>query len=179
MSSWMMGIDPGLTGAIALVSTDFDLKLWDMPTLTVTRGKISRGKNKGKPRHVQIVDEDKLYEIMEEAVGDYEVEDGVIEAVTSNSKDGVASAFSFGRVYGTCRMAMTSIGITYIDPTPAQWKPAMGVAADKDTSLFKAVDLFGDDYKLDWMGPRGGFLYDRCEAALLGVYGMKKAGWIK
>lgn len=166
-----MGIDPGASGAIAVLDGEA-LNVWDVPTKLVQRGKVSRGKNKGKPRTVKELDEEKLAELIDGVAG--KVDYALIEKVGSMSDQGVAGAFAFGQVYGAIRMAVAYSEIPYNLVTPQRWKGAMGCGADKRSSLVRCLDLFPVEYRHFWFGDRQGILDGRCEAALLALYARKQ-----
>ena len=58
-----------------------------------------------------------------------------VERVHSMPKQGVASTFSFGTNYGFILGVLTAVGVNYELVQPSVWKKAMGVTADKRTSI--------------------------------------------
>lgn len=68
----------------------------------------------------------------------------VVERVWSSPQMGVASAFSFGRAYGTCRMALAAAAIPFDDVTPQRWQRRLGCLSgrDKNVTKVRAQQLF-------------------------------------
>jgi crossover junction endodeoxyribonuclease RuvC len=165
----VMGIDPGINGAVAIYDGAI-VKVWDMPTKTVRRGNISRGKNKGKARLVPTLDEDAFADLIDELAD--EVLCAFLEQVHAMPKQGVTSVFSFGQIYGATRMALAFSGIDFLTIAPQRWKGAMGCGANKDSALIACLDKFGDKHNHLWFSAaRQGTKDGRCEAALIALYG--------
>jgi crossover junction endodeoxyribonuclease RuvC len=153
----IIGIDPGLSGAVALYNTETGaLVVEDIPTLALTRG----GKAK---RDVNVPE---LARIIDAAQPDR----AFIEAVSSMPGQGVSSVFKFGEVLGIIRGCLAFVPTASVPP--AVWKRAMGIpsGSGKDASRALATNLF----------PRHSSLFarvkddGRAEAALLAVYGARK-----
>ena len=87
---------------------------------------------------------------------------------------GVASAFNFGSTCGLVYGLLVGAGFTVIRPRPGVWKAAMGLSADKELCTAKAAELFPAS-RHSFYGPRGGAKHDRAEAALLAQYGQRFA----
>jgi hypothetical protein len=68
----------------------------------------------------------------------------VLEKVHSSPQMGVASAFSFGRGYGACRMALTATGIPFDEVTPFKWQRRLECLSggDKNVTKARAQQLF-------------------------------------
>lgn len=115
----ILGIDPGLSGAYAVVENGIPVYAADMPVHDDPRGK-------GK-----VID---IYEVRK----DFEellVDKIVIEKVASRPTDGGASAFTFGRTVGMLEAIahMMAVPIQYV--TPAVWKRKRGlIKKEKDAS---------------------------------------------
>ena len=158
MTDVYLGVDPGLSGAIALfVPGDRRLQVIDIPTHTVTIG--------GKQR--KRLDARRLENELKAMVGSSRVTLAAVEDVHSMPKQGVASAFSFGFVAGAIQQALVAheIPITLVDP--ASWKRFLNVPANKDAARRRASQLlpFGADL---WpLAKHDG----RAEASLLAYYG--------
>lgn len=97
-----------------------------------------------------------------------------IEKVASMSKQGVASMFAFGDIYGSMKMAFVYAGFSINLVPPATWKLAMGCGANKESSLVQCLQLWGDKHRHLWFGERQGTLDGRCEAALLAEYARRQ-----
>jgi crossover junction endodeoxyribonuclease RuvC len=57
-------------------------------------------------------------------------------------RQGVASSFNFGKSYGIVLGVLGALDVPVTHPTPAAWKKAMGVTADKASSRRRATDLW-------------------------------------
>jgi hypothetical protein len=101
-----LGIDPGASGGIAVLSLDHVLETWKMPD---TEGDIAELIDSLAPR----------------------ITFCLIEAVHSLPKQGVSSTFAFGRNYGFLRGRL--IGkIPFEEIPPGKWQAQMGVKPIKD-----------------------------------------------
>jgi crossover junction endodeoxyribonuclease RuvC len=129
MSKYCIGVDPGLSGAIAVMSTE-SLKIFDMPTMTVERN----GKAKRQ------VSASELAELLYVYTGkDCHV---YVEKVSAMAGQGVTSVFSFGRSFGMIEgiLAAFKMPVTYV--SPATWVKAVGRGQGKDASRARAMELF-------------------------------------
>jgi len=100
-----IGIDPGLSGAVAIISDD-SLKVFDMPTMTVDRN----GKAKRQ------VSANELAELLNLYAGkDCHV---YVERVSAMAGQGVTSVFSFGRSFGMIEgiWAALTMPVTFVAP---------------------------------------------------------------
>jgi len=147
------GIDPGLSGAIALYRpSDGWLEVHDMPTLTSANGKTELN-------HHRILD------IMQRE-GD-EPQMCVLERVGARPGQGVTSMWRFGQVFGALEMAIAAAEMPMQYVTPAVWKRFFGLAACKDAARGVAIQRFP--------AMAGAFARKkddgRAEAALIALYG--------
>lgn len=148
----LIGIDPGLSGALAVLDLKGSLlDTFSMPTYTLKRS----GDEK------KMIDEVGVFKILR----DHAPEAVWIEDVWSSSQMGVVSAFSFGEGKGILKGACAGIGVKPRYVPPAVWKAVMGVSANKKTSKARALQLFPGKEKLLRSA-------DKCEAALIGLYGL-------
>jgi len=116
-----LGIDPGITGGIALLSLDGkDLILEAMPTMPApTAGK-------------RMVDAAGLARLLRP----YPDLVAAVEHVGAMPGQGVTSMFSFGQSYGTALGALGALGIGYTLVRPQLWKKFHGItSAGKDGAL--------------------------------------------
>lgn len=155
MKPHILGVDPGLSGALALLDTETGKldEVIDMPLRTI--------------RKKEWLD---LYALaMWLDVRRSGIRKCVVEEVHSMPKQGVVSTFRFGYATGAVTGAITANMIPTALAPPAIWKMQMGVTHDKDTSLDKA--------RLLWptMSERFKRKKDngRAEAALLAEYGRR------
>ncbi len=152
----ILGIDPGLNGALCFWTPELDMvEMFDMPVFAVQRN----GKGRGE------VDRYQLGRIVRERAARLHL--AVIERVGSMPKQGIASAFTFGKVAGMCEMACAAAGVPILDVTPAVWKRAMRLTADKDATRRSASNLAPQHAK-HWSRRKDD---GRAEAFLLAQYG--------
>jgi crossover junction endodeoxyribonuclease RuvC len=129
----VIGIDPGLSGAIAIINGTDSLTVFDMPTITVERN----GKAKRQ------VSASELAQILKTAKSDdCHV---FVEKVSAMAGQGVTSVFSFGRSFGMIEgiLAALHMPVTYV--APATWVKAVHRGAGKDASRSRAMELFPDN----------------------------------
>lgn len=125
----ILGIDPGLSGAIAFYDTSNEsVVVIDMPTVEVTRN----GKNKREVSPALIAD----------AVAGKGIVQAFVERVSAMPGQGVSSMFSFGRSVGVIEGVLAAYEIPVTLVTPQAWMKAMGVRAGKDGSRERAMQLF-------------------------------------
>lgn len=157
----ILGVDPGLTGALALYNpVTGELLVEDMPTFVLPKGK-------GKKTELD------LYRLAA-IVGDWSIAAGqgqgvraYVEQVSASPQMGVTSAFSFGSSYGAARAVLAANFIATELVIPQVWKRALKVPASKDGARARASALL----------PTHSRLWSRCkddgraEAALIALYG--------
>lgn len=117
-----IGVDPGMSGAIALVdSYGVLVEVHDMP---VVGGLVSA--------HgiINLVDD---WDVCGKVV---------IEDVHSMPKQGVASSFGFGRSKGVVEGVFAGLDISTSYVAPATWKRKLGLSADKGTCRRRAIELW-------------------------------------
>lgn len=154
MNSAILGIDPGLSGALALYDADGTLEVLDIPTLQL--------------KTKRVIDEYALARIIDNWSS--RIREVWLEQVGVRPGEGAVGAFTFGRGYGALRGICAANFLTIIDVTPAVWKGALKVRGDKDESRLRASTLF----------PRHGGLWPlkkhdgRAEAALIALHGAQQ-----
>lgn len=125
-----IGIDPGATGAVALVHDD-TVQVFDMPTVRV---KIGRSEKQ------RIADADLLDLARDLAL--YRPQRAVIEAVNGIMGQSASASFAFGDAVGATRMAFVAAGHSITTVAPVVWKRALNVRDGKDGSRAMAAQLF-------------------------------------
>lgn len=147
--SLVIGVDPGKTGALALLDSYGELiAVNDMPLL-------------GK--HVSAT---LLVDIMRDYMFNQDDVVCVIENVSSSPQMGVTSAFSFGRSKGVVEAAAAALGMRLVYVTPAKWKADMRLNKDKGVARNAAIQRwprFSQHFKR--VKDDG-----RAEAALIGLW---------
>lgn len=123
-----LGIDPGLTGALALLDPDGQPELVaDLPVI--------------RDRSLSWIDGGALQSTLLEALRGRPCR-AVVERVSAMPRQGIASAFNFGAGLGSILATLQTLRLPLELVTPAQWKAAMGLGRDKRASLDKARLLF-------------------------------------
>ena len=156
MRNVILGIDPGLNGAMAFFDADTGaLTLLDMPTLHAGAG--------GK----RVLDDDSLARTIDGRSG--EIRHAFIEQVGSRPGEGAVGAFSFGQGYGVLRGILAAGFVPRSYVRPARWKKAMGVPAQKDGARARASELL-PAYAGLWVRVKDD---GRAEAAMIALYGAR------
>jgi len=135
-----IGIDPGASGGIGIISTDgnFAIKFGDKT-------------------------ESDIWNELQPLAADYVAGVfAVIEDVHSMPKQGVSSSFKFGKHYGFLRGLLVASGIAFEPVTPQRWQKAIGCMSrgDKNVTKQKAQQLF----------PHIKFTHATADAMLLAEY---------
>ncbi len=126
----IIGIDPGVTGAVAVVSPTGELiAVVDIPVMA---------KGKGKSKVKNQVNAAELAEIVRR-VGPTAA---FVERVSSMPGQGVASMFSMGDTFGCIRGVLAAIGVPVHIVTPQKWKKHYSLGADKEIARAKAIELY-------------------------------------
>lgn len=152
----IVGIDPGLSGAIAWLSADGHLiDVLDLPVVDVAVG------GKTRRRMVPAILADML-------LADQRKPDHVfVEDVGPTPRDGAVGAFTFGRGFGQIEGVLVGLGLPLTLVRPQAWKKHFRLPADKGSSRARACQL--------WPGAAKSFSRvkddGRSEACLIGRYG--------
>lgn len=127
-----IGIDPGLTGAIAALHDGARPALHDMP--------LMRRRAKGSQLNAAELAA-LLREIRSRCPG--ATVHAVIEDVAARPGQGVTSMFRFGESLGVIRGVVCALGIPLTQVAPTRWKSAMNLAGtDKDFARTRAIELY-------------------------------------
>jgi len=118
-----IGIDPGLSGAIAWLDGTSLLYATDLPVLD---GRIDAG------TLVDLINEYPLPNTV------------VIEKVSSMPGQGVVSTFKFGQSYGTLLGVFGALKYGMIDVTPRRWKRDLSLSSDKEQARQLAINTWPD-----------------------------------
>lgn len=118
--NYVMGIDPGWSGGVAVVSAEgiaFATGFANMTERDIYDAIIGFRKN---------------------------VTVCYIERVHSMPKQGVSSSFKFGHNYGFLRGCITALGIPFVEVSPQKWQSALGCLSggDKNRTKSKAQQLY-------------------------------------
>lgn len=111
----ILGIDPGKSGAIAMVEPGVDV--WDMPATPADLAALLKTFD---PAYTRVY----------------------LEQAQAMPKQGVSSTFGYGRDFGVILGVLATVGLSHRLVTPAVWKRQMGVTADKSAARAMAQRLF-------------------------------------
>ncbi len=129
MASTYIGIDPGLTGALSVLDPKGKvLLLEDLPVMASGGGVVKSQLNPAG-----------IAELLKPFAKDARA---ALERTTAMPEQGVASMFSMGDSYGVLRAVLAVLRIPTEVETPAKWKRAMALTADKELSRARAIQLF-------------------------------------
>ncbi len=127
----VIGIDPGLSGAIAILEENKVLSLFDMPVMA--EGK----KNKRQLNSAQLVNiiQDNTNEEDEIAV--------VVEQVNAMPGQGVTSMFNFGQTFGAIKGVCAALKLPIFFVRPSKWKKHFElINSSKDSSRTKTIEMY-------------------------------------
>ena len=129
----IIGIDPGITGAISFFE-DGELKdVLDMPTMA------SGNKNKKQLYGSQIFNEIS-FRIQNHKSENINV---VVEQVSAMPGQGVTSMFNFGQSFGVLKGVCAAMQLPIFFVRPAKWKKYYDlINSQKDSSRVKAIEMF-------------------------------------
>lgn len=127
-----VGIDPGISGAIAVINAHNEVcKVYDLPLEQI-----------GKKRRIDAL---QLADILKSILSHYNVIACALERVSSSPQQGVGSAFTFGDTSGVIRGAISTLGLRLFFITPQKWKSNFHlVGKEKDESRRTALQYFPD-----------------------------------
>lgn len=149
----ILGVDPGINGAIALYEGGAnEVLVRDIPTLK------SKGRGKEVNEAALADDFDLFFSTADHAF---------IEKVGARPHEGRGSVFKFGYAAGIVRGMVMMCRIPVTPATPTKWKLDMGLTSDKDYSRTRATELFpasAAEFRLKKDN-------NKAEAALIAYYG--------
>ena len=129
----IIGIDPGINGAICLFKDGKIVDVFEMPKMAVGK------KNKSQVNASQIFNE------IQKAI---EGEDktkviAVIEQVSAMPGQGVTSMFNFGQSFGILKGICSAMQLPMYFVRPAKWKKYYNlINSEKDASRTRAIEMF-------------------------------------
>ena len=127
----VVGIDPGLSGAIAILENNKVLNIFDMPVMA--EGK----KNKRQLNSAQLVSiiKDITKPDAEIAV--------VVEQVNAMPGQGVTSMFNFGQTFGAIKGVCAALELPIFFVRPSKWKKHFElINSSKDSSRTKVIEMY-------------------------------------
>ena len=127
----IIGIDPGLSGAIAVLENHIVKKIFDMPVMS--EGK----KNKRQLNSAQLV------ELIKQNIKNKEETAIVVEQVNAMPGQGVTSMFNFGQTFGAIKGICAALGLPIFFVRPAKWKKHFElINSSKDASRTKVIEMY-------------------------------------
>ena len=127
----IIGIDPGLSGGIAILEDNYIKILFDMPVMPDGQ------KNKRQLNSALLVKliKDNI-EILENTIM-------VVEQVNAMPGQGVTSMFNFGQTFGAIKGICAALGLPIFFVRPAKWKKHFElINSSKDASRTKAIEMY-------------------------------------
>ena len=127
----IIGIDPGLSGGIAILD---DLKIFDIYDMPI----MSEGKkNKNQLNSAQLVN------IIRKNL----IPDGdtflIVEQVSAMPGQGVTSMFNFGQTFGSIKGICAALNLPIFFVRPAKWKKHFDlINSSKDASRTKVIEMY-------------------------------------
>ena len=127
----IIGIDPGLSGAIAILENNKVLRIFDMPVMS--EGK----KNKRQINSALLVN------ILKDNISNNEEISVVIEQVNAMPGQGVTSMFNFGQTFGAIKGICAALQLPIFFVRPSKWKKHFElINSSKDASRTKAIEMY-------------------------------------
>ena len=127
----IIGIDPGLSGAIAVMQDKKVINIYDMPVMA--EGK----KNKRQLNSSQLVN------IIKENIHEDEETIVVVEQVNAMPGQGVTSMFNFGQTFGAIKGVCAALKLPIFFVRPSKWKKHFElINSSKDSSRTKAIEMY-------------------------------------
>jgi len=129
----VIGIDPGISGAICFFEGGQIKEIIDMPTMA--DGKKNKRQINGPQTYNEIYSR-----IKKVSKNDITV---VIEQVSAMPGQGVTSMFNFGQSFGVLKGICSAMQLSMQFVRPAKWKKYFGlIKAEKDASRTKVIEIF-------------------------------------
>ena len=127
----IIGIDPGLSGGIAILDNSKVMELFDMPVMP--DGK----KNKRQLNSALLV------KLIKDHIKNLEDTVMVVEQVNAMPGQGVTSMFNFGQTFGAIKGICAALGLPIFFVRPAKWKKHFElINSSKDSSRTKAIEMY-------------------------------------
>lgn len=165
-----VGIDPGKTGAIAILNGDALVAVYDMPVID---GQVLGALVAQLLGHVPERHQNTIARLQAMSSSDgmligslIRVKHATVERVSARPGQGVSSTFGFGFSAGVVHGVLGALLIPVDIVTPAMWKRHFRLGADKDESRARAIER--------WPQHAGQFARKRddgrAEAALIALW---------
>ena len=127
----IIGIDPGISGAISIIENKKILEVYDTPTM------IDGKKNKKQINSAQVTNI-----IKERLIGGKKVV-VVVEHVNAMPGQGVTSMFNFGQSFGVIKGICAALSLPIYFVRPTKWKKHFNlIKTNKDASRTKVIEVY-------------------------------------
>jgi len=127
----IIGIDPGISGAISIIENKKILEVYDTPTM------IDGKKNKRQINSAQVTNI-----IKERIISEKEVV-VVVEQVNAMPGQGVTSMFNFGQSFGVIKGICAALSLPIYFVRPTKWKKHFNlIKTNKDASRTKVIEAY-------------------------------------
>ena len=127
----IIGLDPGRSGAIAILENNKVLNIFDIPVMS--EGK----KNKRQLNSAQLV------KLLTDNISNKEEVSVVVEQVNAMPGQGVTSMFNFGQTFGAIKGICAALGLPIFFVRPSKWKKHFElINSSKDASRTKAIEMY-------------------------------------
>tara|TARA_B100001769_G_scaffold269329_1_gene259035 strand:+ start:142 stop:636 length:495 start_codon:yes stop_codon:yes gene_type:complete len=130
---YIIGIDPGISGAISFFENGVIKEVIEMPTM------VDGKKNKKQVNGNQVYNEfrNRIQKIPREKIY------VVVEQVSAMPGQGVTSMFNFGQSFGVIKGICSAMQLPIIFVRPAKWKKYFNlINTEKDASRTKVIEIF-------------------------------------
>jgi len=129
----IIGIDPGINGAICFFENEEVKDVIDMPTMA--EGKKNKRQVNGRQIFNEISSRIKNQDLQNINV--------VVEQVSAMPGQGVTSMFNFGQSFGVIKGICSAMQLPLFFVRPAKWKKHFElINSQKDASRTKAIEMF-------------------------------------
>ncbi len=127
----IFGIDPGLTGALAILEDKEIVDLIDLPTMS--DGK--KNKKQLNSAHLSQFISNNIKDINKSIV--------VVEQVNAMPGQGVTSMFNFGQTFGAIKGISATLKLPIYFVRPSKWKKHFElINSSKDASRTKVIEMY-------------------------------------
>ena len=129
----IIGIDPGISGAICFFEDGQVKEIIDMPIMA--DGKKNKRQINGPQVYNEILKRINKFQKKDMIV--------VIEQVSAMPGQGVTSMFNFGQSFGVLKGICSAMQLSMFFIRPAKWKKYFGlIKTEKDASRTKVIEIF-------------------------------------
>ena len=129
----IIGIDPGISGAICFFEDGQVKEMIDMPVMA--DGKKNKRQINGPQVYNEILKRINKFQKKDIIV--------VIEQVSAMPGQGVTSMFNFGQSFGVLKGICSAMQLSMFFIRPAKWKKYFGlIKTEKDASRTKVIEIF-------------------------------------